>query len=53
MNIGVSHKNYKMHARGNWGQSKNRTDMFKSNKNAKVKNNNKITVNSDYDNNDI
>ncbi len=53
MNTGVPLKNYKKRAKGNWGQSKDGTDMFEGNENADVKRNNTTTVDSDYDSDDI
>ncbi len=53
MNTGVSLKNYKKHARGNWGQSKDETDMFEGDENADAEKNNRTMVDSDYDSNDM
>lgn len=51
MNSEVLLENYKMCARENWGQSKDKTDMFKGNENANAKKNKKITINSDHSSN--
>lgn len=53
-NTGVSLKNYKMHTRRNCGQSKDGTNMFEGDKNTNAKKkNDRTTVDSDYDNNNI
>ncbi len=49
MNTGVPLKNYKKRARGNWSHSKDGTDMFEADKNADAKRNDRTTVDSDYD----
>lgn len=49
MNAKVLFKNYKKYVRGNWSPSKNKSDIFKGNKNiANLKKNNKSIV--DFDN---
>lgn len=51
INIEVLFKNYKIHTRENWDQNKNKTDIFKDNKNANAKKNNRNIVNFDYNSN--
>lgn len=49
MNTGVPLKNYKKRARGNWGQSKDGSDIFEGDENnADAKRNDRTTVDSDY-----
>lgn len=49
MNSGILLKNYKMCTRGNWGQSKDKTNMFEGDKNADAKKNKRTKVDFVYD----
>lgn len=42
-----------MRTRGNWGQSKDKIDIFEGDENADAKTNDKTTVNSNYNSNNI
>lgn len=53
INCRISFKNYKMWTRENWDQSKDRTDMFEDDENANAKKNNRATVDSNYDSNNM
>lgn len=55
MNTKVLFKNYKKYARGNWSLSKNKSDIFKGNKNiANLEKNDKSSmVDSDYSSDSI
>ena len=54
MNTGVPLNNYKKHARGNWDQSKDGFNMFEVNEsNANVERDNGVTLDSDYDNDNM
>ena len=54
MNTGVPLNNYKKRARGNWDQSKDGSNMFEVDKgNANVKRNNGVTLDSDFDSNNM
>ena len=47
VNSKIPLKNYKMRAKRNYDQSKNRTDIFEGDENADAKRNNRTTVDSD------
>ena len=50
INTGVPLNNYKKCKRGNWDQSKDGSNMFEVDKgNANIKRNNGVTLDSDYD----
>ena len=53
MNARVLLKNYKKHARGNWSENKDGTDMFEADENAGAKKNDGTTVNFDYENDNM
>lgn len=53
INIEELLKNYKICIRENWGQNKDRTNIFEGNENTNVKRNNKTMIDSDYNNNNI
>lgn len=52
MNPGVTFNNYKKYARGNWNQSKDRSDIFEADtNNVNAKRNYDIILDSDYNSN--
>lgn len=53
INTGILLKNYKICARGNWSQCKDKTDIFEGNENVDVKKNDRTTVDSDYNSDNI